>query len=81
MGERTGGGLKGSERLDKSNPLKARPALCLPMRIRSQIPRARFSEKGPRRGQLPPSKASPEFRGNVLELARSNETSSRGMFP
>lgn len=31
---RTGGGLKGSERLDKSNPLKVRPTLCLPMRFR-----------------------------------------------
>lgn len=34
MWVRTGGGLKGSERLDKSNPLKVRPTLCLPMRLR-----------------------------------------------
>lgn len=39
---RTGGGLKGSERLDKSNPLKVRPTLCLPMRLR--IPRLRVPD-------------------------------------
>lgn len=45
---RIGGGLKGSERLDKSNPLKVRPTLCLPMRLRiSRLasPRARFAER------------------------------------
>jgi len=32
---RIGGGLKGSERLNKSNPLKVRPTLCLPMWLRT----------------------------------------------
>lgn len=50
---RIGGGLKGSERLDKSNPLKVRPTLCLPMRLRISRLRVPDSLKGsvPRSGR------------------------------
>lgn len=50
---RIGGGLKGSERLDKSNPLKVRPTLCLPMRLRISRLRVPDSLKGsvPRSGK------------------------------
>lgn len=48
---RIGGGLKGSERLDKSNPLKVRPTLCLPMRLRISRLRVPDSLKGTSRGR------------------------------
>lgn len=48
---RTGGGLKGSERLDKSNPLKVRPTLCLPMRLRISRLRVPDSLKEASRGR------------------------------
>lgn len=62
--ERIGGGLKGSERLDKSNPLKVRPTLCLPMRLRISRLHVPDSLKGARlsRGR---KREKPWYRGDT----------------
>lgn len=69
---RIGGGLKGSERLDKSNPLKVRPTLCLPMRLR--ISRLRVPDSPERKR---PEVGKREKPRRDTKRANENETRAR----
>lgn len=74
VGEDRRGGLKGSERLDKSNPLKVRPTLCLPMRAR--IPARGYTSRPIRSGEKRVPTREPA-KGKVARGTRENRRRRR----